>query len=365
MNQPNRIRKPVKRLGAERYILIILLSFAASVSLTRLFLQLTGYPKLGSGTLHIAHVLWGGLLLFTSALIPLIFANRWAYDMSAFLAGIGVGLFIDEVGKFITQNNDYFYPPAAPIIYVFFLLTVFVYLQVRRPRSLDPRTELYYSLEALEEVMDRDLDVHERDILEKRLNSIYEQAEQFPDFASLANELQEFLHSQSLIVVPDQLTLIERWQAQIKTWASQHIARARLRLFLVLGLTLNGFIAIAKWIIFISQSLGSNSSRQALAEMAAASSVSTPNGMSWFIARLILEGVVGLLLLSGSILIIFKQVHRGLNIGFYGLLLSLTAVDLLLFYFDQFSTILIALLQFIVLMGMIYYRKGSIPGNAV
>ena len=48
---------------------------------------------------------------------PLLFANRWALGTSAVLAGIGVGLFIDEVGKFLTQTNDYFFPPAAPIIY--------------------------------------------------------------------------------------------------------------------------------------------------------------------------------------------------------------------------------------------------------
>ena len=109
----SRIRRPVRREGAERYLLFTLLSFATSVALTRLFLELANYPQLGGGELHIAHVLWGGLLLFAAALLPLIFANRWVYVTGSLLAGVGVGLFIDEVGKFITQTNDYFHPAAA------------------------------------------------------------------------------------------------------------------------------------------------------------------------------------------------------------------------------------------------------------
>jgi hypothetical protein len=140
---PFRRHKPIRRDHAERYLLITLLSFAASVSLTRLFLSLTGYPQIGNGELHIAHLLWGGLLLFIGCLLPLIFANRWALDLSAFLGGAGVGLFIDEVGKFITRSNDYFYPTAAPIIYAVFLLTVLLYVTVKRDNANNLRKELF------------------------------------------------------------------------------------------------------------------------------------------------------------------------------------------------------------------------------
>jgi len=87
----NPIRTPIRRINAEKYILITLLSFAASVSLTRLFLFLTGYPQIGRSELHIKHLLWGGLLLFVVVLLILIYANRWILDLSAFLAGSGIG----------------------------------------------------------------------------------------------------------------------------------------------------------------------------------------------------------------------------------------------------------------------------------
>ena len=165
----SRVPAPVKRAGAPRYLRFSLLSFAATVILVRLFLAMTGYPQLGSGTLHIAHVLWGGLLLFIAALLPLILANRWVYTVSGVLSGMGAGLFIDEVGKFITRNYDYFYPPAAPIIYGFFLLTVLLYFEVRRRPARDPRTELYHALDGLEEVLDHDLSTLERAEVEGQL----------------------------------------------------------------------------------------------------------------------------------------------------------------------------------------------------
>src|SRR3990170_4953541 len=168
----SRIRRPVRREGVELYLLLMLLSFGGSVALTRLLLELTGYPQLGSGGIHIAHVLWGGLLLYLAALLPLILANRWVYVLGAVLGGVGVGLFIDEVGKFITQTNDYFEPLAAPIIYAFVVLSVLLYFRVSRPVPRDPRAELYQVLEAMEEVLDHDLDAQERQELELRLKGV-------------------------------------------------------------------------------------------------------------------------------------------------------------------------------------------------
>ncbi|HUV34738.1 MAG TPA: hypothetical protein VMW22_07375, partial [Candidatus Desulfaltia sp.] len=83
----SRIWKPVQRKGADRYMRLNILSFAASISLTRLLLEMTGYPQLGNETLHIAHVLYGGVLLYASSILPLLYANRWAYTWSAMISG--------------------------------------------------------------------------------------------------------------------------------------------------------------------------------------------------------------------------------------------------------------------------------------
>ena len=352
----SRIRQPVKREGAERYLLLTLLSFAASVTLTRLSLSLTGYPQLGNSELHIAHVLWGGLLLFVAALLPTVFANRWTYTLGALLGGVGVGLFIDEVGKFITQTNNYFYPAAAPIIYVFFLLTVLVYLQVRRSSARDARAELYHVLDMLGEVLDNDLDTRERAELLARLRPVSQQADQ-PDQARLAKVLLDFMASPDVHVIPHTPGFWERRLIQAQAFEVRWIKRRRLKAALAGALGALGLLAIARLAWLIVAAFSPVYLEQMVHELIATGQVGSASGMGWFSARLALEGSVGLLLVVAAVLVIAGHERAGIQFGLLGLLLSLTVVDLLVFYFDQFSTIFMAAIQFTLLMGMLYYRR--------
>ena len=101
---------------------------------TRGFLAATGYPQVGGSKLHIAHVLWGGLLLLAGLLSTLAFLSPAAKPVAAVVGGVGFGLFIDEVSKFVTKDVNYFYRPAIAIIYVCFcvLFAVIRWLSRRR-----------------------------------------------------------------------------------------------------------------------------------------------------------------------------------------------------------------------------------------
>jgi cation transport ATPase len=93
----------------------------ATILCIRTELWLTNYPQLGGHGLHIAHLLWGGLLMVIAIAILLTLLGRRARWPAALIGGVGFGFFIDELGKFITSDNNYFYKPAAGIIYLIFI----------------------------------------------------------------------------------------------------------------------------------------------------------------------------------------------------------------------------------------------------
>ena len=348
-------RTPIQNIHAPRYLLLTLLSFAFSVSATRLFLEITGYPQLGGGDLHIAHVLWGGLFLFVASLLPLIFANEWAKGWTAILAGIGIGLFIDEVGKFITASNDYFYPSAAPIIYVFFLLVVLVFVQLRLRNKPSPRSEMYAALNELDEVLDNDFSEKERRNLLARLNNLQEQSDD-AEIQKLAEALNAYLVSGSVQIVPHRYTLPERIKSLVFSLEKAWFTRPRLRIILISGLMLWGVYAMLYpagfWITHHDASQFENFVQMYLSDRL----VRNESGLNWVEARVLMEGTVGFFSIVSAILIMIKKEKIGVWLGYFDLLITLTIVNILIFYFDQFSTILFAGLQFLLLVALIRYK---------
>jgi roadblock/LC7 domain-containing protein len=119
--------------AAEAFVLIAI----ATILITRLYLQLTGYPQIGGGNLHIAHALYGGALMMLALIIGWMTLGFGTRVVAIVMGGIGFGLFLDEVGKFVTKDNDYFYGPAAEIMYI---LVVIILVGARVIRDFRPLT---------------------------------------------------------------------------------------------------------------------------------------------------------------------------------------------------------------------------------
>ena len=337
------VRQPVRRPRVEEYLLLTLLSFALSVSLTRLFLALTGYPQLGGGTLHISHVLWGGLFLFIAAMLPIIWANRWVYRVGAIFAGVGIGLFIDEVGKFITQSYDYFFPPAAPIVYAFFLICVLVYMQFARPGPRRARSELYAVLEMMEEVLDHDLDAHEKAEIKTRLTFVTEQDDN-PDLTRLASELQNFFNEDQIYLAPDPPNRLQIIAGRLQEYEAQYLDRRRFRILLGIGIGSLGLISL-----FIPT--------LSLINITLTGSDISPRETSWLIVLQAMQILAGLALILSSGLIFSGRESAGIRGSYITLLVYLTILDLFLFYYYQFATIPAAFVQFVLLLGVLYYQQ--------
>lgn len=121
--------------AAEAFVLIAI----ATILLTRGYLALTGYPQVGGGNLHIAHALWGGALMMLALLIGWLVLGLGARIVAVVVGGVGFGLFLDEVGKFVTKDNDYFYGPAAEIMYILVVIILVGARVVRDFRPLSPQ----------------------------------------------------------------------------------------------------------------------------------------------------------------------------------------------------------------------------------
>ncbi len=354
----SRFRSPVKREGAERYLLITLISFAGSVVLTRIYLELSGYPQIGNGTLHIAHVLWGGLCLFIAALVPIIFANRWVYVLAALFSGIGVGLFIDEVGKFITQSNDYFFPFAAPIIYAFFLLTTMIYLEVRRPTKPNSRTELYHALDQIMELIENDLDPNESADLNARLMRVIA-APQYPEHARLAEALLAVLNSDTLhIANPPDPNLFQRIAASLQKLEARLLDESRYRILVILGLAFAGVGSLIELAVFAAALFSPDLLKQLIASLLLSQNLVTdPNSVTWFLVLIVLSSATGFMMVTGGFFIFVGRSSFGSELGYLGLLIALTMVNVLLFYFNQFAAVSTTIGEFALLVVLLRYRQ--------
>jgi hypothetical protein len=150
------------RIRAGQLIESFLISAVFCVFAIRFFLASTGYPQLGGGGLHIAHMLWGGLGMLAALLLVFASINSWSVNAAAVLGGLGFGAFIDEVGKFVTSDNNYFFRPAVAMIYVAFMLLYLLSQAVQRRIHPSPAAYLANALDLAKEAALRDLDADER-----------------------------------------------------------------------------------------------------------------------------------------------------------------------------------------------------------
>ena len=140
-------RSLILRIGFERLVESFLVSAVVSVLCIRAVLSVTGYPQIGGGGLHVAHVLFGGIGMAAALVLMMVSLTEPAINLAAVIGGVGFGAFIDEIGKFLTSDNDYFYRPAVAVMYMTF---VAIYIAARSIARRARPSEAAYLANALD-----------------------------------------------------------------------------------------------------------------------------------------------------------------------------------------------------------------------
>ena len=162
-----------RNVSARDNLELFLVSAASSLLLLRFFLKVAGYPQVG-GSLHIAHMLYGGLLMLVAMTLVISFLGARVLRLAALVGGVGFGIFIDELGKFLTKDNNYFFRPTIGIIYAIFIALYLLFNFLSRTQRLSNREYQLNALNQFEEAV-----LHDMDSLEKaRIRQLLAKADQ-------------------------------------------------------------------------------------------------------------------------------------------------------------------------------------------
>ncbi len=340
----------IRREAAERYFENVIVAFVVTLLGTRLFLELTGYPQIAPGKLHIAHVLWGGLFLFLGSLIVLIYRNQSMLTLGSILTGVGWGFFIDELGKFVTADHDYFFKPVAPIIYVMFLLLALLAVRVRRDEGGSAKTAIYHILDRFEEVVEASIDPDDLATLRQRLLDLsMDRQDGVTD--ELAQALLHFIEREDIRTSQARPSRLARSVARAHDWINRFVLTPRAKnLVFPVVLFGYGFLLVINvlahllslwkphWAAIFSIGLDVDP----LSSTANSALFLLMNALRFLVA-------IGFLRSARYLL---AQRQQGWEMARRALLLAFVGADLLHFYFSQFSAAIVAVID-VALLGWV------------
>ncbi len=175
---------------------------------------------------------------------------------------------------------------------------------------------------------------------------------------ALASVLHKFLETNTFGLAPETPTAWTRLALKVQALESKYLGRARLKAILVIGLVALGVIALAAVIQVAFAALSSTYIDPTAQALVNSGRIKSATSLTWFFIQLGLEGLVGLLLLVSSVLLAINREQQGIELGYFGLLLSLTVVNLLVFYFNQFGNIVLTFIQVVLLLTLVHYRQN-------
>ncbi|MGB3330294.1 MAG: hypothetical protein WBA46_15145 [Thermomicrobiales bacterium] len=315
----------VRDLNSSSLTEIWLVSAIVTILGIRIYLAATGYPQVGGAKLHVAHMLWGGLGMVVAIGILVIFASDVWKAPAAMIGGAGFGCFIDELGKFITKDNNYFYQPTIALIYAVLVVLFLISRSIDRIDKITPSDHLFYAVRSLEQLAIGQLD---RERQQAGLKHLDDSGETGP----LADAIRDVLTHATLIETrgPSRLLRIRRalvdryWKLVAGPW----LFRIVIGLFILQ--TINGLASL-----ILAWSIGS---------------FTITNGLSFTEWGTLLSGFGAALAAAIGLVLLWRNERvRGLKSLVHSTLITLLFGQFFAFASNQFAALGSLVLQLVIL----------------
>lgn len=340
-------QKLTQRKNAADLVLILMVSSLLTLLITRYFLQLFGWPTISFGVWHIAHANWGGLLMVMGIILVLVFHGEKIRKIAAVVSGMGWGLFIDEVGKYITKNNNYWFQPAIIIIYISFIGLYLIYRHLENNQPKDSKTLLYAAIEKMEKAMDKELSEDEK---KETINDLKEviTKENDVNIKNLAKDLKIFFEKQET----KKINKNSWWRGLIaKTgyYSYNKIFKTKVVMY---GLSIfTGFWAINR-IQEIITILINPQKMQMIQKFSGEYDLISKSDFYMMAGKIIFDSVAAIFFVMGIFFIATKRKIKGLRFFQMGLIVSIFLSSVFKLYFDQFSEIWVLAVTIILLFNI-------------
>jgi hypothetical protein len=214
------------------------------------------------------------------------FLSSTTRHVAALIGGAGFGAFIDELGKFVTSDNDYFFKPTAVLVYVLFVVLFFIVREIRRS-DLTATESLVNAIGLAEQLAAGPLSASER----QRALELVARADQSDPLVPVLRE--RFSDSSLHAARPTALAGLERAVAtRYASFArSRWFRRAIITLFALQGL---GYVlsAIATLALLVGVAVGNAEARAAFADATGGATVT-----SWI--QLVAGAISGAMIVRG------------------------------------------------------------------
>ena len=327
-------QKLTKRENAADLVLMLMISSLVTLLVTRYYLQLRGWPTISFGVWHIAHANWGGMLMIIGSMLTLVFHGEKIRKTSAVVSGMGWGLFIDEVGKYITKNNDYWFQPAIIIIYISFIILYLIYRHLENSQPQDNKTLLYSVINRLEDAGENELDENKKQETIKKLNKIIRREKDL-NIKNLAKDLKLFFEKQKAKKVSKN----NWWQILIaKTgyYSYNKFFKTKLVIFGLSAFT--GVWAIDK-IQETVRILINPQKMQMIQKFNDSYDLISKSDFYMMVGKIFFDSVTAVFFVVGIFFMMTRRKFKGLKFFQMGLIVSIFLSSVFKLYFEQFSEV--------------------------